>query len=68
MGERLAYEIGATYFETSAKDGSGIHTAVEKITEFAVQTFGRQKQGIQNLIVNDNSEVEKPKKRSCCNF
>ena len=66
MGEKLANEIGAVYFETSAKDGTGIHNVVSKITELAVQTFGKEDPGLQNLILKEDPNPEK-KKRSCCN-
>ena len=67
MGEKLANEIGAIYFETSAKDGTGIHNAVSKIAELAVQTFGNENPGLQNLIIKEDPDPEKSK-RSCCNF
>ena len=68
MGEKLAKEVGALFFNVSAKENIGIQTMMEKITEVY---FTR---GLHLKQISENEEKEqidlnqskKKKKGNCC--
>lgn len=68
-GEKMAEEVGASYFETSAKDGTGIQNAIDSIGELVVGTFTEtQPSMIFQPLEHETENVATSKGWTCCGF
>jgi Ras-related protein Rab-5C len=63
-GERFAQEVGATYFESSAKTRSGITELFHLATTLAVEAKRRAKMDIPAVV--EVKVIRNKKKRRCC--
>ena len=46
QGEALAKECGVSYIETSAKDGTNVHTAFQRLATDVVAQLDRERRGL----------------------
>uniref|UniRef100_A0AC35GHG3 Uncharacterized protein n=1 Tax=Panagrolaimus sp. PS1159 TaxID=55785 RepID=A0AC35GHG3_9BILA len=68
-GLQLAEKLGATYFETSAKSGSGISTTVKKLGELVAEKILKEEpKGLQALAIEEDDDSNPAKGRRCCGF